>query len=78
MWRLASFEGDIRLRSHFLSWTNAMRTYYGALHCRKLLPRRFYQLGQLFAGTTAARHEIVNRLFCKPAWGDNEPARIKR
>jgi hypothetical protein len=66
------------LRSHFLGWTKDMRTYYGALHCRKLLQRRFYQLGQLFAGTTAARHEIVNRLFCKPTWGDEEPARIKR
>jgi glycosyltransferase involved in cell wall biosynthesis len=65
------------LRSYWLSWTKDMRTYYNALHCRRLLQRRLYQCGQLFAGTKAARHEIVRRLSGKPTWGDEESNQLR-
>ena len=65
------------LRSHWLSWTKDMRTYYGALHCRALMQRRLYQLGQLFTGTTAARHQIIGRFSGKPVLGRRGSGRTK-
>ena len=66
------------LKSHWLDWTRDMRAY--DRECLRLrrngLRRRLYQVAQLFK-STAARYQIVGRLFGKPGWGEVAPAEIR-
>ena len=66
------------LKSHWMDWTRDMRTYYAGLRYRQsALPRRLYQLAQVFNGTKAARSEIFGQLLRKPKWGDVAPTEIR-
>jgi hypothetical protein len=57
-------------KSHWIDWTRDIRAY--DQECLRLrrngLRRRLYQVAQLFNGT-AARYQIVGRLFGKPRGG---------
>jgi glycosyltransferase involved in cell wall biosynthesis len=67
------------LKSHWLDWARDMRAY--EQECLRLrwnrLRRRFYQAAQFF-NSTAARYQIVGRLFGKPRWTELAPAEIRR
>jgi glycosyltransferase involved in cell wall biosynthesis len=67
------------LKSHWLDKARDMRAY--DQECRRLrrdgLRRRWYQVAQLFNGT-AARSEIVGRLFGRPRWKEVAPEEIRR
>lgn len=67
------------LRSHWVQWTKDMRSYYSGLRNRpSSLHRRFYQAGQLFHGTAAARSQITGQLFGKPKWPEIAPTEMRR
>jgi glycosyltransferase involved in cell wall biosynthesis len=67
------------LKLHWLDWTRDLRAY--DRQCRRLrrngVRRLLYQMAKLF-NCTAARSQIVGRLFGKPGWGEVAPAEIRR
>jgi glycosyltransferase involved in cell wall biosynthesis len=66
------------LKSGLLDRAAKMRTYYANLRQRRnTMDRRLFQLSELFAGSAAARSQVIGRLFGRPKWPDIAPTEIR-